>query len=394
MRKWIAGLGALALAGCTAGSVETSPLSLKRDGVTSVAPAVERRPEDLQLLFWDEAQRSERFRDMEAWFPGHEVDADPNPRALPQGVAFSSATKARLDALVAETGAAGLMVLQDGQIRYENYALGMGREDRWTSFSVAKSFTSTLLGAALADGYITSLGDPVTRYIPGLRGSAYDGVTVEQLATMTSGVRWNENYTDPESDVAQMNRFVVEYGEDAIVAQMRGLEREAPAGTKWVYKTGETNLLGMLVEEAVGMPLAAYAKEKIVDPAGFAGEMFWMSDPRGGNIGGCCLSLRLADYARFGQFVLDGGEGVVPVGWFARAASQGVGIGVPGFGYGYQWWTYPGGNFGAQGIFGQSITIMPQQRMVIALIGNWPTATSNANRMRLLEAAILLAAES
>lgn len=394
MRKVLAVFGALALTGCMSTGTGDAPMTLEREGVTATQPATPRSPEELQVLFWDEAQRSARFRDMEDWFAGLDVEAAPTPRTLPRGTAFSAPLKAQLDTLVAETGAAGLMVLQDGQIRYENYGLGFGPEGRWTSFSVAKSFTSTLLGAALEDGFITSLDEKVTRYIPGLRGSAYDDVTIRQLATMSSGVAWNEDYTDPASDVARMTEFQERYGKEAIVAQMRSLPREAPAGSKWVYKTGETNLLGLLVEEAAGMPLAAYAKEKIVDPAGFAGDLFWMTDPRGGNIGGCCLSIRLSDYARFGQFVLEGGKGVVSPGWFAEATAPRYEVGAPGFGYGYQWWTYPGGNFGAQGIFGQSITILPQQRMVIALVGNWPTATSRDYRNRMLEAAALLAAES
>ena len=121
-----------------------------------------------------------------------------------------------------------------------------------------------LLGAAIQDGFIGSLQDPITKYIPELDNSAYEGVTVEHLATMTSGVTWNEDYTDPNSDVAMMARFVLEYGDDAIVEQMKQLPREANPGTKWVYKTGETNLLGMLVENAIGLPLAAYAKPKLL----------------------------------------------------------------------------------------------------------------------------------
>jgi CubicO group peptidase (beta-lactamase class C family) len=270
-------------------------------------------------------------------------------------------------------------------VRYEAYRLGLRPEDRWTSFSVAKSFTSTLLGAAIKDGFITSLDESVTRYIPDLAGSAYEGVTIKQLATMTSGVKWNEDYTDPNSDVAQMNRFVIEYGPEAIIAQMKALPREAEPGSKWVYKTGETNLIGVLVENAVGKPLAEYAKDKIVDPAGFAGGLFWMVDPRGGNIGGCCLSLTLADYARMGQFVLEGGKGVVPEGWFAEATASAVAFGQNGFGYGYQWWTYPQGAFGAQGIFGQGITIFPEQQMVFAYIGNWVQASGGPEREQLLD---------
>jgi len=345
----------------------------------------QRDPSELQVLFWNDQQRSERFRLMEDWFAGTEVPPASTTRALPQGKPLAPAFAAEIRALMAESSAAGVMVLEDGRVRFEEYGLGLGAKDRWTSFSVAKSFTSTLLGAAIKDGFIASLDDPVKQYVPGLEGSGYDGVSVRQLATMTSGVAWNEDYTDPQSDVARMNDFVLEYGEDAIVAQMKELEREAEPGTKFVYKTGETNLIGLLVENAVGLPLAEYAQEKIVEPAGFAGRMFWMTDPRGGNIGGCCLSLRLSDYARMGQFVLEDGMGVsgrkiVPEGWFAEAAAPQVDFGEDdprraGFGYGYQWWTYPQGNFGAQGIFGQSITIMPEEGLVVAIVGNWPTAT-------------------
>jgi CubicO group peptidase (beta-lactamase class C family) len=357
----------------------------------------QRDPAELAVLFWSDAQRTERFRVMEQWFAGHEVPAAATPRPLPKGEPLSAELQADLAKLMAESNAAGIMVLKDGKIRYEAYGLGLGPQDRWTSFSVAKSFTSTLLGAAIKDGFIKSLDDAVTDYIPGLKGSAYEGVTVRQLATMTSGVKWNEDYTDPNSDVAQMNRFVVEYGPEAIVAQMKALPREAEPGKKWVYKTGETNLIGVLVENAVGKPLAEYAKAKIVDPAGFEGGLFWMVDPRGGNIGGCCLSIRLADYARMGQFALEGGAGVVPEGWFAEAGKAQVEFGpqAPGFGYGYQWWAYPFGSYGAQGIFGQAITLVPARNLVVAIVSNWPTATSPGGRAdaREVVAKIALTAE-
>jgi CubicO group peptidase (beta-lactamase class C family) len=352
---------------------------------------------ELQVLFWSDAQRSQRFRAMEQWFAGHEVAPPATARALPKGAPLSAELQADLAKLMKDTNAAGIMVLIDGKVRYEAYGLGLTHDDRWTSFSVAKSFTSTLLGAAIKDGFIKSLDDPVTQYIPGLKGSAYEGVTVRQLATMTSGVKWNEDYTDPKSDVAQMNRFVVEYGPEAIVAQMKQLPREAEPGTKWVYKTGETNLIGVLVENAVGKPLAEYAKAKIVDPAGFEGGLFWMVDPRGGNIGGCCLSIRLADYARMGQFALEGGKGVVPEGWFAEAGKAQVDFGpsAPGFGYGYQWWAYPMGSYGAQGIFGQAITLVPAKKLVVAIVSNWPTATSTGGRgdARAVVAKIAMSAE-
>jgi CubicO group peptidase (beta-lactamase class C family) len=386
---------AVMLAGCAGSTSGSAPAASGPPApqVRLVQPPA-RAQSELQVLFWNDAQRSERFRAMEKWFAGHEVPAARTPRMLPKGKPLSPALQAEITALMQSTKSAGVMVLVNGKVVHEEYGLGLKPADRWTSFSVAKSFTSTLLGAAVKDGYIASLDDPVIKYIPGLKGSAYEGVTVRQLATMTSGVKWDENYTDPKSDVAQMNRFVVEYGADAIVAQMKALPREVPAGEKWVYKTGETNLIGVLVENAVGKPLAEYAQSKIAEPAGFAGGLFWMVDPRGGNIGGCCLSITLADYARMGQFALEGGKGVVPEGWFAEATDSAVDFGTSGFGYGYQWWTYPQGTYGAQGIFGQGITIFPQQRVVVAYVGNWAQASGGAERGQFLDLSRKVAAEA
>jgi CubicO group peptidase (beta-lactamase class C family) len=386
---------AVMLAGCAGSTSGSAPAASGPPApqVRLVQPPA-RAQSELQVLFWNDAQRSERFRAMEKWFAGHEVPAARTPRMLPKGKPLSPALQAEITALMQSTKTAGVMVLVNGKVVHEEYGLGLKPADRWTSFSVAKSFTSTLLGAAVKEGYIKSLDDPVTKYIPGLKGSAYEGVTVRQLATMTSGVKWDENYTDPKSDVAQMNRFVVEYGADAIVAQMKALPREVPAGEKWVYKTGETNLIGVLVENAVGKPLAEYAQSKIAEPAGFTGGLFWMVDPRGGNIGGCCLSITLADYARMGQFALEGGKGVVPEGWFAEATDSAVDFGTSGFGYGYQWWTYPQGTYGAQGIFGQGITIFPQQRVVVAYVGNWAQASGGAERGQFLDLSRKVAAEA
>ncbi len=396
MNRITSAVSGLVLAGLLAASNAAAQQPGPAAPAARLVQPPQRDPADLQVLFWTAQQRSERFRAMEQWFAGHEVPAAAAPRALPGGAPLSADLRAEITALMQATGTAGVMVLAGGKVVHEEYGLGLGPSDRWTSFSVAKSFTSTLLGAALKDGKIASLDDPVTKYIPGLAGSAYQEVTVRQLATMTSGVRWNEDYTDPKSDVAQTQSFVIEHGANAIVAQMKALPREAAPGSKWVYKTGETNLIGLLVENAVGMPLAEYAKAKIVDPAGFAGGLFWMVDPRGGNIGGCCLSLSLADYARMGQFVLEGGAGAVPQGWFAEATDSAVDFGDSGFGYGYQWWTYPAGTFGAQGIFGQGITLFPGAQpgagVVVAYVGNWKEASGGATRGQFLDLSRKIAA--
>ncbi|MGX7895519.1 serine hydrolase domain-containing protein [Tsuneonella sp. HG222] len=380
---------ALGLVGCA------STPDVQRTSPPGGAEALMRQ--STEVLFWDDATRADRFRRMEDFFPGIEISPSPRPDVLEQGKPLPAAAAELLDAAMDRGNVAGVMVLQDGRVRYERYGLGFGPTQRWTSFSMAKSLTSTLAGAALKDGKITSLNDPVSRYIPGLAGSAYDDVTVEQLLTMKSGVKWNEDYSDPKSDVAQEFAIAPEPGLSQIVTYMKRLPREAPAGEKWVYKTGETNLVGALVEEATGETLAAYAKRKIVDPAGLAGSVFWQTEVAGGNVGGCCLSMTLGDYARVGQFVLGGGGDSVGPEWFAQATRPHADFGE-GFGYGYQWWTYPGGNYGAVGIFGQSITIFPAQKLVIVILSNWPRpAGSDLTRPRtamLAQVAASVAAEN
>ena len=384
MRAILASMTALAVAGCSAaysGPVETADAAPPAVSQSMPEQMASMDPGD-SILFWSDERRSAAFRDMESLFPGLEVAPANTVRTFPRGESLDAETVAAIRSFMADTQAGGVMVLEDGKVRFEEYGLGLGAKDRWTSFSVAKSFTSSLLGSAIEDGYIESLDTPVTSIIPALAGTAYDGVTVGQIATMTSGVAWNEDYTDPDSDVAKMLAIAPVAGESQAVTYARTLTREAPAGEKWVYKTLETNLLGLIVEEATDKSLAAYAAEKIVEPAGFEGGLFWMQDLTGGNIGGCCLSLRLSDYARFGQFVLEGGEGVVPEGWFADSGAAQVSFApnAPGFGYGYQWWAYPQGAYGAQGIFGQAITIVPESDLVVAVVSNWPTATSNVYR--------------
>ena len=329
-----------------------------------------------EVLFWSQPQRDRNFRAMETVFPGHVVRAGKKVRPLPAGRPLRIAA-ADVDAAMAHLRIAGLLVVQDGKIRLERYALGYGPSGRWTSFSVAKSFTSTLVGAAIRDGYIRSINDPVTRYVPDRAGGGYDGVTIRQLLTMTSGVKWNEDYTDPNSDVARMFSEAVPAGRDPTVWYMRKLPRESAPGTKWVYKTGETNLIGVLVERATRKSLAEYLSEKVWKPWGMERDAFWMTNPAGSEVSGCCLSVSLHDYARMGLFALSGGKGVVPDGWFAQATTNQVPIPKDegGFGYGYQWWTMPGGRFAALGIFGQSIMVDPAKKLVVVMSGSWPTAT-------------------
>lgn len=336
-------------------------------------------PTNRDVLMWTIPQRDAAFRAMDrlpVLAEAREVMPSDKPLTLPPGKPLSVPG---LDAYMASQRAAGLVIVQDGKIRLERYGLGFDAKGRWTSFSVAKSFTSTLVGAAIKDGSIRSLDDKVSQYISGLKGSAYDDVSVAQLLTMSSGIRWNEDYEDPKADVALFNNAEPDPGMDATVSYMRKLPRAHPPGTVWHYNTGETNLIGVLVSSATKKPLAQYLEEKIWKPAGMEAKATWLLGKTGHEIAGCCLQAATRDFARMGLFVLAngnaGGQQIVPEDWFAAAIHKQKDIGEPGKGYGYQWWTYDDGSVAAQGIFGQGIFIDPKRRLVIASNADWTRAT-------------------
>ncbi|MBY9066990.1 beta-lactamase family protein [Hyphomonas sp. WL0036] len=339
-------------------------------------------PAGRDVLFWSDAQRSAAFRMMDRLpfiIESRAIPRGEHVHALPDGAPLDLSSEIDLDAYLLSQNAAGLVILQDGKIRVERYGNGFTPEGRWTSFSVAKSLTSTLVGTAIADGYIDSLDDPVAQYIPDLVGSPYDDVTVAQLLTMTSGVGWNEDYEDPASDVALFDKQAAEPGKSGIVTYMRTLGRAHPPGEVWNYSTGETNLIGVLVSEATGKEVSAYLSEKIWAPYGMEQDATWLLGQDGHEISGCCIQATTRDYARFGQFILDGalidGSPILPADWLPSATLKQADIGEAGYGYGFQWWTWDDGSYMADGIFGQGIFIDPARNLIIASNANWTSAT-------------------
>ena len=335
-------------------------------------------PTNADVLAWPRPTRDAAFRAMDRLpilAKAAAIAPSTHPLPLPAGKPLDVPG---IDQFMAGQHAAGLVIVQDGKVRLEKYGLGFGPTGRWTSFSVAKSFTSTLVGAAIADGAIHSLNDKVSQYIPDLRGSAYDEVSIRQLLTMTSGVRWNEDYEDPNSDVSRFNPATPDPGVDATVSYMRKLPRAHPAGSVWHYSTGETNLIGVLVSQAVHKPLSQYLSEKIWQPAGMEAGATWLLDKGGHEIAGCCLQARTRDFARMGLLVLANGvvdgKPIVPADWFAQATVKQQDIGEPGHGYGFQWWTFDDGSVAARGIFGQSIFIDRKRHLVIAANADWSRA--------------------
>jgi Beta-lactamase class C and other penicillin binding proteins len=371
MRKWIIGILVVLVA---AGGIfwATADKDMRR--------LVFNMPTNRDVLFWSIPQRDATFRAMDripllskSRIISTGKDVYPLPKGAPLDVGID------VDAYMKDQRTAGLVIIQNGKIRLEKYGLDFSGNGRWTSFSVAKSFTSTLVGAAIKDGYIKSIDDKVSDYIPDLKGSVYDDVTIKQLLTMTSGVKWNEDYGDPKSDVALFNAHKAEPGVDVTVSYMRKLKREVPPGTKWVYKTGETNLIGVLVSSATKKNLSDYLSEKVWRPFGMEQDASWLLGSTGHEISGCCLQASTRDFARFGLFILGGGiaegKSVLPDGWIAAATTKQADTTQVKGGYGYQWWTMNGGSYTARGIFGQGIFIDPKRKLIIASNSNWPRAT-------------------
>jgi CubicO group peptidase (beta-lactamase class C family) len=337
-------------------------------------------PTNTDVLFWSISQRDAAFRAMDRMpilAKSRIISTSNKNHHLPIGEPLDVGID--VDTYMKDQRTAALVIIQDGKIRLEKYGLDFGPGGRWTSFSVAKSITSTLVGAAIKDGYIKSIGDKVSDYIPDLRGSVYDNVTIKQLLTMTSGVKWNEDYGDPMSDVALFNAHKADPGVDVTVSYMRNLKREAPPGAKWVYKTGETNLIGVLASSATKKKLSDYLSEKIWQPFGMEQDASWILGTTAHEISGCCLQASTRDFARFGLFMLGegiaNGKSVLPDGWVAEATMKHADTNSSEYGYGYQWWTLNDGAYSARGIFGQGIFIDPKRKLVIASNSNWPQAT-------------------
>jgi CubicO group peptidase (beta-lactamase class C family) len=273
---------------------------------------------------------------------------------------------------------AGLLVLSDGAIVREDYQLGLDPGARWASFSLAKSVCSTLYGAALADGVLGDLDEPVTKYLPELAVGAYRDVSLRQVLEMSSGVAWDETYTDPHSGRRRFLDLQLAGLPGSLLGMMAALPRARPAGSTFNYSTGETFLAGAVLEAALGQPLAEYLSARLWVPAGMQSRAtWWLESPGGAAIGGSGLSATLRDYARFARFVLEDGcigeRRVVQSGWFAESTAR-TGTRGAARSYGYQWWlpeqsdAVHTGAFLAMGIFGQRIYLNPARRLAIVAL--------------------------
>jgi CubicO group peptidase (beta-lactamase class C family) len=277
-----------------------------------------------------------------------------------------------------ETDTAALLILKDGSVVFEDYWLTGGTEVTWLSMSVAKSFISALIGIAIADGDILSIDRPITHYVPELSGSAYDGVRIRDILQMSSGARWNEDYSDPSSDINRFARIFALGG--SLNSLATTLEPDRAPGTFNRYNSTDTQVLGMLLVQATGRPIADYMSEKLWQPLGAQSTAYWLLDSDGMEMAFGGLNATARDYARLGELYRLGGKfngrQIVPESWVRESVSPDAPHLQPGadnpasdypLGYGYQWWIPEGGqgDFAAIGVYNQFIYVHPGAGMVI-----------------------------
>ncbi|MGI5170464.1 serine hydrolase domain-containing protein [Spirillospora sp. CA-253888] len=286
-----------------------------------------------------------------------------------------------LDDFLNRSSTLGYLVLRGGTIVDERYFSGYNAASRFNSWSVGKSITATAVGAAVAEGRIQSVRDQVTKYLPELRGTGYDGVSIEDVLQMASGHKYDEtDYSNPlKGSTATTIRMVLG---TALTTQAREAERDFQPGTRWNYDSMNTFVLGWLVTKATGKPLATYVGDKIWRPAGMQSPMLVGRDRQGSDIAYCCYHATVRDFARFGLLYLRGGRAggrqVIPAGWINDSTHASKPYLQPhrlvpakpdspenAYGYGYQWWLGDDGDYAAIGILGQFVYVSPKRDVVI-----------------------------
>ncbi|MEM1436150.1 MAG: serine hydrolase [Pseudomonadota bacterium] len=338
------------------------------------------------LKMFSGERQHQNFSNFKNLLPVSEMRPSPRPYVFPDGKSiqlpdtFPFAGKRNpVQEYFQRTDTGGLLVLQDGRVRFEQYYLSGGRDVQWISWSVAKSFTSALVGIALDEGAIRSIDDPISDYITVDPGSAYDGVSIKNVLQMSSGARWNEDYGDPQSDINRFSAAMAGVGTmDAFLATM---ERANEPGTVCRYNSADTQALGSLLVNATGRSISDYMQEKLVDPLGFEAPGYWLIDSSGREMAFGGLNLTARDFAKLGElYRLKGnwhGEQVVPRAWVESSVRSDAPHLEPGrvevsdfkldIGYGYQWWIPDGdrGEFTGIGIYNQFVYVDPSRNLTI-----------------------------
>ncbi len=298
------------------------------------------------------------------------------PQALPATFQYLGETRT-MDSFLSDTSATALVVVKDDAITFEDYYQGTGQWDQRISWSMAKSFLSAIFGVAVEEGLIKDLNQSVTEYVPSLKGSGYDGVSIKNVLQMSSGVLFNEDYGDFNSDINRFGRVMALGGSFDEFAASLSTEREQ--GEYMHYVSLDTHVVGMVLRAATGKSIEEYFQQKLWSKLGTERDAIYITDSTGQPmvLGG--LNLISRDYARMGTLYRDkgilNGEQVIPAQWIEDSITPDAPHLMPGkrdtssskFGYGYQWWLpdNPNQEFMALGIYGQHIYINRQYNVVI-----------------------------
>jgi CubicO group peptidase (beta-lactamase class C family) len=324
------------------------------------------------------------FRRMSTIFAVHRVHRSARPYEFIRGPSIAlpktfmnAGNEENTREFLAATDTTGLLILKDDRMIFEQYWLGNHAGTQWPAWSVSKSFTSALVGIAIHDGKIAAIEDPITQYVPELKGSAYDGVRIKDALQMSSGARWNEDYSDSESDVNRFGRaFALGGSLDAFAAS---LTRERPPGTFNRYNSMDAQVLGMVLRRTTGKSQAEYLEEKLWTPLGMESDAYWITDDKGVEFAAGGLIATLRDFAKLGRLYADGGRWngvqIVPEDWVRASVTPDAPHLLPGkrassdsaWGYGFQWWVPDdSGAFSAVGIYNQFVYVNPRLHLVIA----------------------------
>ncbi len=329
-------------------------------------------------------EQVERFRAIEKYFPTREVMSSSNPFIiptansidLPKTYTFNDKSHITED-LIKQTDITGLMVIKNDSILFEKYYQENKATDHTIGWSVTKSFVSALIGIAIDEGHINTIQDSVHQYLPELKGSAYENITIKNLLQMSSGVSWNEDYSDRDSDINRFGRTLA-LGR-SFESFVKTLKYDKPQGTFNRYNSSDTQVLGMIISRATGTTVSDYLEKKLWQPLGMERKGLWVIDNQGNEFAAAGLSASLTDYAKFGLLFLHHGElngkRLVSKDWILKSTRPDAPHLIAGsnpnssnnLGYGYQWWVFEGdeGEYAAMGIYNQLIYINPKRNIVI-----------------------------
>lgn len=400
------------------GAIAAVPLVVVAMGAHAsfAAEPTEKLPERTRLFMWTQPERVVGNRNMMVIFPSDEFANDPNHiRPMPKGALLNAVSYRfgnkllTLDDFIQRQNVTGLLVVKNGSIVLERYTSGNDEHTRWNSWSVGKSIVSTLIGIALKQGRIGSLDEPITKYVPELSGTAYEGVSIRNMMQMSSGLKWSENPADPPPTVVQFAGCLIAQEPGCTLALAKTLTRAVDAktnttvkpGAAWNYSNVDAFVTGVMLQRATGKSLAKYMEEQIWKPYGMESSGFWSAESKGGlSSGAGDFSATLRDYGRFAQFILDNGvlpngTKTLPEGWVAEATTWGPYTGaaaananLPQGRYGYFWWHIPvtpgigaapettptsDSTFSAVGLFGQYIFINPKEKLIMVQWSAYPT---------------------